>query len=350
MTTTAPRILLVDDEPENLKALERTLRRGFTVESCTSPDDALKAVETGDFAVIVSDQRMPGMLGTDLLAKVAVVKPLITRVILTAHTETKEILDAINRAEIYRYVTKPWDNQEILTILQQAAEHHRLLRENHELVTQLEEKNRRLVEKEQELTMLNQSLEVVVEKRTAELREVNERLNELAMTDPLTKVMNRRAFFQKFQEEIDRSKRYKHNIIIVMIDVDHFKKFNDMEGHVYGDQALKKIAQLLTSNLRKTDFLARYGGEEFVLMLTETKPEGGMEKCERLRALVETTDFQGKKESAFLSISLGVALYPAHGESVEDLIKAADLALYEAKENGRNRVVQHSTTKSFFVS
>ncbi len=343
MTQQLPRILLVDDEPENLRALERTLRRHFDVIATETPDEALKALGSEDFAVVVSDQRMPGMLGTDLLARVAKEKPYTSRIILTAFTETAEILDAINRAEIYRYITKPWDNQDLVNTVQQAAERNRLLTENQGLIAALEEKNK-------ELRQLNQSLESVVEKRTAELRQINERLNELAMTDPLTRVLNRRAFFQRFQDEIDRSKRYKHHIVVVMVDVDHFKKFNDMEGHVYGDQALKKIAQLFTSNLRKTDLLARYGGEEFVLMLPETKVQGGMEKCDRLRVAIESTTFTGKAQEAYLTVSMGVAMYPEDGETPENLIKAADQALYQAKESGRNRVVQHGPEESFFVT
>jgi len=350
MTPVLPRILLVDDEPENLRALERTLRQRFEIVSANNPEEALRAIQAKEFAAVISDQRMPGMLGTDLLAQIAKMKPVTTRIILTAFTETAEILDAINRAEIYRYITKPWNNQELVTVLQQATERYRLLIDNHRLINALEEKNARLEEKEKELRMLNQSLETVVEKRTAELRQVNERLNELAMTDPLTRVLNRRAFFQRFNEEIERSRRYKHDIAVVMIDVDHFKKFNDMEGHVYGDQALKKIAQLFATNLRKTDLLARYGGEEFVLMMPETPPAGAIEKCERLRTAIESTTFTGKQQEAFLTVSMGVANFPNDGEGAEDLIKAADLALYQAKESGRNRVVQHGPQESFFVT
>ncbi len=140
--TNSARILLVDDEQENLRALERTLRGRFELVSCSTPQEALARVTQEEFAVIISDQRMPGMLGTDLLSRVAQAKPLVTRVILTAYTETKEILDAINRAEIYRYITKPWDNAELVTIINQAAEHHRLLRENRELIGRLETMNK----------------------------------------------------------------------------------------------------------------------------------------------------------------------------------------------------------------
>jgi diguanylate cyclase (GGDEF)-like protein len=324
MPQNLPRILLVDDEPENLRALERTLRVRFDCVACTTPAEALDKVRRESFAVIISDQRMPGMVGTELLAQVASIKPLITRVILTAYTETREILDAINRAEIYRYVTKPWDNNELVSIIQQAAEHQRLLSENQALVGRLEGMNR--------------ELESLVAQRTAELQRANEKLSELAMTDPLTKVLNRRAVFGRFQEEIERGHRYKRAGVVVMIDVDHFKTFNDMEGHVFGDEALRKIAQIFTSNLRKTDVLGRYGGEEFIVIMPETKIENAMEICERLRGTVERTALQGHAGNAYLTVSVGLAAFPREGETAEELVKAADQALYRAKQNGRNRI------------
>jgi diguanylate cyclase (GGDEF)-like protein len=333
-----PRILIVDDEPENLRALERTLRSKFEVVSCSSPQEALERVQDGEFSVMISDQRMPGMLGTELLQRVAQAKPLITRVILTAFTDTREMLDAINRAEIFRYITKPWDNDELATVVHQAYEHHHLKKENYNLIQTLEDRNRILSEKELALTKLNQDLESLVEQRTVELRLANEKLSELAMTDPLTKILNRRGFFLKFNEEIERSSRYKHAISIAMVDVDHFKSFNDMEGHVFGDEALKKVASILISKLRKTDVLARYGGEEFVLMMPETNIQSAAEICERLRASVEATTFQGQNGAAYLTISIGIAAYPGQGETTQELIKAADGALYQAKEFGRNRV------------
>lgn len=124
-----------------------------------------------------------------------------------------------------------------------------------------------------------------------------------------------------------------------MIDVDHFKVFNDMEGHICGDEALKKIAAVLSSNLRKTDFLGRYGGEEFLVLMPETKSSTALEIAHRLRAAVENTVFQGKTKQAYLTVSLGLSSYPPHGQTPKALTEAADQALYEAKQGGRNRIV-----------
>lgn len=350
MSQNLPRILLVDDEAENLKALQRTLRADFEIVSTSDPAEALELLSKSTFEVIVSDQRMPKMNGSELLAEAARISPLCTRVILTAFTEVSEMLETINRAEIFRYVTKPWDNAELVATLQQASQTHRLRKENAELIGKLEEKNRALGNKERELIALNAELEKKVGERTQELLRANARLSDLAMTDPLTKVLNRRAFFEKFDEEIERSQRYSHAFCVAMIDVDHFKLFNDMEGHPLGDEALKRVAATLKANIRKIDVLCRYGGEEFCLVMPETDVQTGTEICERLRTSIETTIFQGSDQKAYLTISIGLSGYPDDGQSRTDLVKTADQALYAAKKAGRNRVVSVQDNASFFVS
>ncbi len=320
-----PKILIVDDEPSNLRALERTLRAHFDVVACENAEIGLEKLKAELFAVVVSDQRMPGMWGTEFLAEAARLRPTTTRLILTAFTETKEILEAINRAEIYRYITKPWENTDLMTTLRQACERHYLQTENERLL--------------EELRLTNQNLENEVARRTEELKLANARLSELALTDSLTRVPNRRALFARFQDEIDRADRYQRPITVAMVDVDHFKVFNDMEGHLCGDEALKKIAAVLSANLRKTDFLGRYGGEEFLILMPETSVHNGLEITQRLKASVENTVFQGKAKQAYLTVSLGLSGYPHHGKTPKPLIEAADQALYQAKEGGRNRIV-----------
>lgn len=325
-------VLIVDDEVDNLRALERTLRPQFDIVSESDPVRGLELLKARQFASVISDQRMPQMLGTEFLTRAAKISPLTTRIVLTAFPETREILEAINRAEIYRYVTKPWDNQELVGIVKQAVTHHEILKKNESLV-------RELTAKEAELRQLNVSLEATVRDRTQELREANERLSELAMTDPLTKTLNRRPFYAKLQEEIERSKRHRRPIGVAMVDLDHFKEFNDMEGHLAGDEALKKVVQIFSANLRKSDSLCRYGGEEFLILFPETHLQSGQEICERLRSQVERNGFQGERKPAYLTLSVGLAGYPLHAEDAESIIQAADRALYKAKETGRNRVV-----------
>jgi len=310
----------------------------------------MERLKTEPFAVILCDQRMPEMSGVEFLSLARSLRPLATRVLLTAFTDIIVLQEAINRAHVFRYLTKPWNNSDLIATIRQAVEFHELRVKNEGLLREISAANQHLRDKESELQKLNQNLEAEVKRRTDELIVLNGQLNELAMTDPLTHVLNRRAMFQKFGEELERCHRYKNDLSVAMVDVDHFKKFNDMEGHLAGDEALRKIAQLLVSNLRKTDVIARYGGEEFLVLMPETKVDYAMLTCERLRLEVERLPLQGKGQDAFLTISIGLASYPIHGKSSEELVRAADTALYEVKASGRNGVKRFAKENaSFFV-
>jgi diguanylate cyclase (GGDEF)-like protein len=342
MQTTRYRILVVDDEKDNLAALERTLRSHFDLMTADSGEKAVALLGSTAFSAIICDQRLPGMSGTEILEHALRLQPHCSRIVLTAFTNPEEILAVVNKAQIFRYLTKPWNNSELIHAVEQAAQVSALRAEREKLLKDLLDKNRLLEAKEQELKNLNRDLEKLVDQRTIELKKANDRLNDLAMTDPLTKLLNRRAIFTKLQEELERARRYGHSVILGMIDVDHFKDFNDMEGHPAGDEALKKIAAILTSNLRKTDGICRYGGEEFLIVMPETKMLNAQEICNRLRSAVETTEFRTTDRPAYLTISVGLAAFPSNGSLADALLKSADEALYEAKRLGRNRVVVHS--------
>ena len=162
----------------------------------------------------------------------------------------------------------------------------------------------------------------------------------LSITDGLTQIYNRGYFDRTFKRELNRSARYKHPISLIMGDIDHFKVYNDNNGHQAGDKALYKIGQILKENIRETDFACRYGGEEFVIILTETGKEGVLSKAEELRRRVEEYHFpdEEKQPEGRLTISFGVASFPEDAITEEDLLRKADKALYRSKEKGRNRV------------
>ena len=168
----------------------------------------------------------------------------------------------------------------------------------------------------------------------------NRRLETLATTDPLTRLLNRRAFLDRLSAEVDRSHRYGAVLSILMLDVDHFKLVNDNAGHLTGDSVLGQIGMLLQSAVRSVDVVARYGGEEFVVLLPETHPEGAVAFAERLREVIEQHAFlTGQGEPLHLTASIGVASYPSSTvRSTEDLFARADEALYRAKSSGRNQV------------
>jgi len=164
---------------------------------------------------------------------------------------------------------------------------------------------------------------------------------QLANADPLMGLFNHRYFQEHLQEEIIRAARFKHPLSLIMIDLDHFKKFNDTHGHPSGDQVLRQLANLIKSHIRKVDIPARYGGEELAIILPETDKAGAAVLAEKLRRAVENNLFFDDKQKVLshLTISLGVASYPEDAQTREELVEKADQALYRAKSLGRNRVV-----------
>lgn len=174
------------------------------------------------------------------------------------------------------------------------------------------------------------------------LRLGREELERLSRTDGLTGLPNRRHLMETLEKEVRRAKRNERPFSLLMVDVDHFKRYNDTFGHLAGDEVLKRLAQVLSAAIRTADYAARYGGEEFTVVLPETPMEGGLEVAERIRAKMEEQSF-GADGAGRVTLSIGMAEFPSDGTTVEAVTSGADSALYAAKEHGRNRVV---TTRS----
>jgi diguanylate cyclase (GGDEF)-like protein len=184
------------------------------------------------------------------------------------------------------------------------------------------------------------NLERAVTERTKELQDANARLERLAVTDGLTGVFNHRRFQEQLQAEILRSDRHKRPLSVLMIDVDFFKKVNDALGHPAGDELLRRLAEVLSADLRQTDLIARYGGEEFAVLLPETSKTEAVQVAERMRQAVESQlNGEGAKWPVRITVSIGVATFPEEGPSGEQVLVAADQAMYVAKRQGRNRVI-----------
>jgi diguanylate cyclase (GGDEF)-like protein len=163
-----------------------------------------------------------------------------------------------------------------------------------------------------------------------------ERVKQLAYLDGLTGIFNRRFFELRIVEEIERSRRFGSGMAVIMIDIDQFKRLNDEFGHLLGDEVLRQVSSILHQQLRKIDVVCRYGGEEFAIILSQTSPKYALGVAEKLRRMTERWQFPGVPRP--VTISAGVALCPEQGETRDSLVAAADASLYEAKQQGRNRV------------
>ena len=172
----------------------------------------------------------------------------------------------------------------------------------------------------------------------ARLREGRQELERLSITDGLTGLYNRRYLIEQLANEVSRSRRGLHGFAVLMVDVDNFKDYNDTNGHLAGDEVLVRVAAILREATREVDWAARYGGEEFLVLLPETGMDGAVEVAERVRSRLARETFAGGR----ITVSFGVATFPEFGESPEAVIMSADAALYQAKHEGRNRVVRAS--------
>ncbi len=176
-------------------------------------------------------------------------------------------------------------------------------------------------------------------------KQMDLKLEKLAITDPLTELYNRRYFFERGWNEYVRARRYEHALAVVMMDIDYFKKVNDVYGHICGDKVLVNVANLLKKTVRgieKTvrgiDLVSRFGGEEFIVLIPETDLKGVQLLAERMRLEIADTPIEHNGKSFHISISIGVSMIDANNGDFEGMINQADIALYKAKDKGRNRV------------
>jgi diguanylate cyclase (GGDEF)-like protein len=336
-------IICVDDEEGILTALRQQLGHRFgnecEISVAQSAQDALELVqelqrENEPVAVIIADQIMPGMKGVELLEEVHRLSPATTKVLLTGQAGLDAVVAAINRAGLNRYISKPWDEPDLRLTVENLLRTFRLHRENMELLEGLQTKNA-------ELARLNDELEAKVRARTAELEAVNARLSQLAVTDGLTGLFNHRYLHERLQQEVERARRSGAPVSMMMVDVDHFKTYNDRCGHPAGDAVLREVARLLSTDRRITDVVARYGGEEFALLFLDTDKAAAALIAERVRAKVANTVFPRgcEQPGGAITVSAGVASVPEDALTAKDLVAAADAALYRAKRCGRNVVV-----------
>jgi len=185
---------------------------------------------------------------------------------------------------------------------------------------------------------------VILERQNAQLEQANTALLELATTDGLTGLKNARAFQDTLREEMERSLRYKTPLSLILLDVDHFKRFNDSFGHPEGDLVLVEVARILQHCARSCDCVARYGGEEFALILPQTDIQGAVHVADRIRAMLDSTIWRKRSITA----SFGIATVNSDILKTENLIACADEALYRAKAEGRDCICTHSPARQTY--
>ena len=179
---------------------------------------------------------------------------------------------------------------------------------------------------------------VSLESMTKIVAERTQVLEQLSNTDPLTKVANRRALFERGNNEFSRVQRSKNPLAVILLDCDLFKNINDQFGHLFGDEILKNICKVCTEEIRSIDFFARYGGEEFIIILPDSGVNAAVETARRIQHSLANHGIAYEGEDIFVTVSIGISTVNEQHVDFEQLIKDADLAMYQAKENGRNRI------------
>jgi two-component system cell cycle response regulator len=307
------RILVVDDHPDNIQVLRARLEaRGYLVDEAGDGEQALEHVYTLPHPhLILLDVMMPKIDGLEVVRRIKSDEslPFIPVIMQTALDTTESMVQGLD-AGADDYIAKPINFREL------DARVKSLLR--------------------------IQSLQSSLAQREKELSEANAKLLVLSSTDVLTGVANRRALEERLHDMWEHCQRLHEPLSLVMCDIDHFKRVNDEFGHQAGDAVLQQFAQLLDTEAREIDKVGRYGGEEFVLLLPGTVLDAAVTFAERIRKCVEKREFtyhEGKSLHRTMSCGVAAWPHPLIGDP-EALIRAADDALYVAKETGRNRVTR----------
>jgi diguanylate cyclase (GGDEF)-like protein len=322
-------ILCVDDDSTVLNALRGVFAKHFgselQVEFAESGDEALEIVaelrgQGRELGLVITDFMMPGMKGDEFLVRLHELSPNTVKIMLTGQSDLTGVKRAINHANLYRFLEKPFLNEDIVLTVRAAVRAYC--------------QERDLIRQNEELRRLNAELESIVAERTRELVQKNRELEVLSVTDRLTGLFNRRKLDEVLDEELIRCRRYAVQFAVILMDIDHFKHVNDTHGHPVGDVVLQAMARIARERTRDADALARYGGEEFVIVCRHSTLNGAVESAERIREAIADHYFP---TAGHLTASFGVAAC-CEIDTVATLLERADAALYRAKALGRNRV------------
>ncbi len=319
------KILIVDDRPENLLTLEQLLNEpGIELVRATCGEEALAQTLDHDFALVLLDVQMPGMNGYEVAELMRGNKKTknIPIIFVTAEVKGDHHLFKGYESGAVDYLFKPLNSMVFQSKVSVFLE---LYRQREALETKTVELDQKLVELEE----LQQQLE-----------ETNEQLHLLSITDGLTGLYNKRQFNDMLADEWSRSRRHQSPLSLIILDIDHFKGYNDTYGHAMGDDCLRKVALTIAATVKRDqDKVARVGGEEFAIILPDTDQEGADLISERVRRCIEDMEIPHEESGVakYLTTSIGSSsTVPDNAHKVRELITTADSALYDAKACGRN--------------
>jgi diguanylate cyclase (GGDEF)-like protein len=325
-------LLLVDDMPEVLMPFRGLLADEFDVHIATSGEQAQAHFSEREIDIILADQTMPGMTGVELLEWVRLHHPRTQRLLWTGYHDIDNAVEAVNRAQVFRYLFKPIDVDTLRSALREAARTVQLEREYERVLRELSELNVRLEERVQQRTR-------ELEEANRELEQRTQTLERFALTDALTLLPNRKALDHFVERELYMCRRFPAPLAVAIIDLDFLKKINTVCLHPGGDHVLRAVASCMVAGLRKIDMLGRWAGDEFMLIAPQTHRAGALVLAERLRTRVQNHAINYNGERIPVTVTIGLAVLEAGRVADYAQVKhAAAAALRRAKTSGRNRV------------
>lgn len=290
------KVLIAEDEPiSRLLTSEKLKSWGYSVIEVENGKEVIESIERQpDIQLCILDWEMPEIDGLELCSRLREIDRAgsFYIIILTSKHKASYMIEALDKGAD-DFISKPFVPEELRVRLQVGA---RILKKENQLI-------------------------------------------HAAESDPLTGILNRKAFLLELDKIWALTKRQKQPFAILMLDIDHFKQVNDKFGHIAGDQVLKQFCELVKQQIRQYDCFARYGGEEFVLFLPDTDVDQCERIAERIRATTESKLFTYDGEHVSMTVSIGASIYYENYLSAQEMLKAADKAAYEAKQAGRNKVV-----------
>lgn len=288
-------ILVIDRERVVRQVLKEGLSKiGYSVQTVSSTTEGVELLKQKSFSIILTDLKVPGISGIEILKKFKQQGTNVSIIAIVPYSSVKIAIEALSKKQIFDYVTKPFNIKEMEMVL------------------------RRVVDRDYLLRQIGQK----------------DLYQEMAIIDGLTGLYNRRHLDEVLLREIERAKRYRQPLALLMLDIDDFKKYNDTHGHLAGDKLLKDLARFLLNAVRAADMVFRYGGEEFIVLLPHTFKQEAVEVAKRILNL--------ERQKMPMTISIGLAYLLDEVLSKDELIEQADSALYQAKRLGKKQICLYS--------